>query len=56
MTRSCANFYVHCSYLGPWSGYGQNLAAGGYGSWSNAIQAWYNEVKDFDRSSVGNFQ
>ena len=45
------------SFAGSWSGYGQNLAAGaGFGSWSNAIQAWYNEVKDFDQSTVGNYQ
>jgi len=40
---------------GPWSGYGQNLAAGGYGSWENAVKAWYNEVANFDNSGVGKY-
>jgi len=49
----CFNFL----FAGPWSRYGQNLAAGpGFGSWSNTIQAWYNEVKDFDATTVGSYQ
>jgi len=41
--------------LGPWKAYGQNLAAGGYGSWNNVIQAWFNEVSQYPSNKVGSY-
>ena len=42
-------------YLGTWKVYGQNLAAGSYGSWANVIQAWYDEVKDYPSNKVSKY-
>ena len=55
----CRLFTQHCnsirkirqiskiSYSGYGMSVGQNMAWG-YGSWDAAIQAWFNEVKDFE--------
>jgi len=42
--------------LGTWKEYGQNLAAGNYGSWNNVIQAWYDEVSQYPSNKVGSYE
>ncbi len=42
--------------LGTWKEYGQNLAAGNYGSWNNVIQAWYDEVSQYPSNNVESYE